>query len=223
MQGRKINPTPLDSITFGFPTYELLDSNSEVLKLSLNSPGHYTIKVDPLSNKSALYEYGFYYCDTLIEPTCLPDKLRSYFHPDFKISKDFDAVKLLAICDGAFSYGRFHRDFNISKEAANLRYLKWLKQLIEADQVYGLYWQDKLAGFIGVNENNLVLHAIAIDYRAKGFSKYWWSAVCRTLFTEGHKSIHSSISASNLAVINLYSSLGFTFKNARDVYHRWVP
>lgn len=218
-----IKPTPLDTVTFGFPTFELLDSSPESLNVSLKSAGHYTVKVCPLSDKRVLHENGFYYCDTLIEPTCLPDKLKSYFHSDFKISKDFDVVKLLAICDGAFSHGRFHRDFNISREAANLRYLKWLKQLIGAHQVYALYWQEKLAGFIGCNENNLVLHAIAIDYRARGFSKYWWSEVCKTLFAEGHKSLHSSISASNLAVVNLYSSLGFSFKNAHDVYHRWVP
>lgn len=218
-----IKPTPLDTITFGLPTYELLDSSVESLNHSLNNAGHYTVKVDPLSNKRVLHEYGFYYCDTLIEPICTPNKLRPYSHSDFKISKQFDADKLIDICDGAFIYGRFHRDFNISQDVANLRYLKWLQQLVAAHQVYALYWQDKLAGFIGCNENKLVLHAIAIDYRAKGFSKYWWSDLCIEIFAEGHKTVHSSISASNLAVLNLYGSLGFSFKTAHDVYHRWVP
>jgi len=129
----------------------------------------------------------------------------------------------MLICDGAFHYGRFHRDFNISSSLANKRYINWLDQMIDDENVYGLYWQNELAGFIAYQGNNLTLHAIGEDYRGKGFSKYWWGKVSSEILTDGNKTVRSSISATNLAALNLYASLGFSFENPKDVYHRVVP
>lgn len=218
-----IKSTPWDMAAFGMPTWELLEYSEAALQQAVQTAGHHTLKVDPLADKRLLHESGFYYCDTLIEPRCDSVRLRSVQHADASISRVIDAEAVLAICHGAFMYGRFHRDFNLSRSSADLRYDNWLKQLLEAQQVYGLYWQGTLAGFIGYSGNNLVLHALAEPYRGKGLSKYWWSAVCGELLASGHEEVKSSISASNLAVLNLYASLGFTFNNPQDVYHRLVP
>ncbi len=218
-----IKATPWDTAAFGMPTWELLEYSAAALQQAVRTPGHHTLKVDPLADKRLLHEYGFYYCDTLIEPHCGVDRLRSVQHTDASISREIEAEAALAICHGAFAYGRFHRDFNLSKAAADLRYDNWLRQLLEAQQVYGLYWQGALAGFIGHSGNNLVLHALAEPHRGKGLSKYWWSEVCGELLISGYDEVKSSISASNLAVLNLYASLGFAFNNPQDVYHRWVP
>lgn len=218
-----IKATPWDTAAFGMPTWELLEYSPAALQQAMRTPGHHTLKVDPLADKRLLHEYGFYYCDTLIEPHCGVDRLRSVQHADASISRAIDAAAVLAICHGAFMHGRFHRDFNLSKAGADLRYDNWLRQLIEAQQVYGLYWQGALAGFIGHSGNNLVLHALAEQHRGKGLSKYWWSAVCSELLTSGHDEVKSSISASNLAVLNLYASLGFTFSHPQDIYHCVVP
>lgn len=217
-----IKPTPWDQAAFAMPTWELSEYSENALQQAVNTVGHYTLKVDPLTDKRLLHEYGFYYCDTLIEPHCTAAKLRSIQHPDVSISKQIDINDALAICHGAFSHGRFHRDFNLPKSASDLRYDNWLKQLINQQHVYGLYWQGMLAGFIGYSGNCLVLHAIAEQQRGKGLSKFWWSAVCNELLATGHEEIYSSISASNLAVLNLYASLGFSFKNPQDIYHRIV-
>jgi hypothetical protein len=205
------------------PTYELLKYSEEALKQSVKTTGHHSVKVDPLSDKRLLYEYGFYYCDTLIEPICTADRLCAQTHPNARISKEFDRELLILICQGAFTYGRFHRDFNLPTLAADLRYNKWLLYLVDEQKVYGLYWQNELAGFIGYCGNSLVLHALAEDYRGKRFSKYWWSGVCLELLANGHEAIESSISVANLAALNLYVSLGFSFKDPQDVYHRIVP
>lgn len=217
-----IKSTPWDTAVFGMPTWELIDYSETALQQAMQTAGHYTVKVEPLADKRLLHEYGFYYCDTLIEPHCSVTRLRAESHPDATISKEFDIEKMLAICHGAFSHGRFHRDFNLPRNSADLRYDNWLKQLIEAHQVYGLYWQGLLAGFIGYSDNNLVLHALAEEYRGKGLSKYWWIAVCRELLINGQDKVKSSISVTNLAVFRLYASLGFSFINPRDIYHRLV-
>ena len=215
-----IKPTPWDMAAFGMPTWELLEYSEAALQHARHTAGHHTLKVDPLAEKRLLNDYGFYYCDTLIEPHCYAERLRQSHHQDIGISKLVDFNQVMLICNGAFKYGRFHRDFNLPKAAADLRYENWLKQLLEAQQVYGLLWQGALAGFIGHHANNLVLHAVAEKYRGKGLSKYWWSAVCTELFSTGHSEVKSSISTANLAVLNLYASLGFSFKNPLDVYHR---
>jgi hypothetical protein len=218
-----IKATPWDTVAFGIPTWELLEYSAVALKQAIRTPGHHSLKVDPLADKRLLHEYGFYYCDTLIEPYCKLARLRVAHHPDATISKEADAEQALAICHGAFAHGRFHRDFNLAKSAADLRYGNWLRQLLQAKNVYGLYWQGKLAGFIGYSGNGLVLHALAEQYRGKGLSKYWWSAVCCELLANGHEKIISSISATNLPVLKLYASLGFSFNNPQDIYHRLVP
>jgi len=217
-----IKPTPWDTTAFGMPTWEIFEYSEAALCLVARTPGHYTIKVDPLEDKRLLHEHGFYYCDTLIVPHCNAARLRTVLHPDATASKTVDAQQALAICHGAFAHGRFHRDFNVPKAAADVRYDDWLMQLLHARQVYGLYWHGALAGFIGHRGNNLILHAVAEQRYGTGLSKYWWSTVCGELLAEGHDEVKSSISAANLAAVNLYASLGFSFDNPRDIYHRLV-
>lgn len=216
-----IKATPWDTAAFGVPTWELCECSEAALRQASHTAGHHTVRVDPLADKRLLHEYGFYYCDTLIEPVCDASRLRGAAHPDALISRDVDAESALAICHGAFEHGRFHRDFNLDRAAADLRYDNWLEQLLREDRVYGLYWHGDLAGFIGHAQNNLVLHALDKRYRGQGLSKYWWSSVCSELMAV-HGEVKSSISAGNLAVLNLYASLGFSFRNPRDIYHRFT-
>lgn len=215
-----IKGTPFDTLAFGISSWELTEYSVAAMQQAAHMTGHQTLKVNPLADKRLLHENGFYYCDTLIEPSCNASQLRAVHHSDATISNKVDANKLLEICHGAFTHGRFHRDFNLTNAAADQRYDNWLLQLIEADHIYGLYWQGLLAGFIGYSGNKLVLHAIAKTHRGKGLSKYWWSAVCAELLTNGNEQVKSSISATNLAVFKLYASLGFSFSNPQDIYHR---
>lgn len=214
--------TPWDAAAFGLDTYELADASAGTLRVAIHTPGHHTVRVDPLASKQLLHEHGFYYCDTLLEPHCPAGKLKALTHPDAAIAKDAGWQELLAIGQGAFAHGRFHRDFNLGQACADTRYNNWLHQLYDKECVYGLFWRGDLAGFIAHSGNSLVLHAVAESHRGKGLAKYWWSAVCAELFSAGHAEVKSSISAANMAALNLYASLGFGFRNPMDVYHRLV-
>ncbi len=217
-----IKLTPWDTAALGMPAWELTEYSDEALRQAVQTAGHHTIRVDSLADNRLLHEYGFYYCDTLIEPYCNAARLRAAQHPDATISKKVDDKQAMMICHGAFEHDRFHRDFNVPKAAADLRYDNWLKQLLEAQQVYGLYWQGVLAGFICYSGNGLILHALSGEYSGKGLAKYWWSAVCTELFGTGCAEVESSISAANAAALNLYASLGFSFRNPVCIYHRLV-
>jgi len=216
----KHNPT--DSVLFAMDAFDIPVLSNPALEEVAKYRGHYTCKINPLECKKILYENDFYYCDTLLEPYCSKD---CFIYFENKLSTISDAGKLedlLRICENAFVHGRFHRDFKVNKMMADQRYSNWLKYLYDKKLTYILYYANNLAGFVAYTDNKLVLHALHSDYRGKGLAKYFWSRVCKDLFSKGHHEITSSISATNLAAINLYSSLGFKFRNALDIYHRVV-
>ena len=220
-----IKKTPWDKNILGINTFEIIASSEELLFSNINQfiknaeKGHYTIKVDPLWNTKFLSDCDFYYCDTLIQPSCYFSNFIPHYHSKIHLSQTNSLEELISICDGAFIHGRFHRDFNIDKKQADSRYNSWLSQLFNDQTVWGLMYDQKLAGFWGFSAQNILLHALKSNFRGKGMAKYFWSIACQEMFKLGHQEIISSISASNLAVLNLYRSLGFTFKNAQDVYH----
>lgn len=223
MSDQLINATPWDTAAFGMFTGELTEYSVRALDAAMSRPGHYTLKVDPLADSRLLSEYGFYYCDTQIEPWCRKGDLRlPDVSPDAALRRDADLAALTAICHGAFAHGRFHRDFNLPGASADLRYDNWLRQLHQQRCVFGLFLGSELAGFIAYAGNSLVLHAISDTHRGRGLAKHWWAMACTELFAAGHEEITSSISAANVAVLNLYASLGFRFRHPVDVYHRLV-
>jgi GNAT superfamily N-acetyltransferase len=216
-------PSPYDQAAFGMPAWELREYSAAALALADATPGLQTIKVGPLADKRALHEHGFYYTDTLLETAASAKQLRPLEIPaHVSIARAFDHEAALAICHGAFVHGRFHRDFQIDPAGADRRYDNWLRQLIAADQVFGLFAGGTLAGFIGYSGDTLVLHAVAPAFRGQGLSKYWWRLAIDALLADGRTQVTSSISAANLAVLNLYASLGFSFRHPQDIYHRIV-
>lgn len=218
-----IEPVPWDARALGAPAFELKRVTPEALALVARTPGHYTAKVDPLSSKRALHEAGFHYCDTLIEPHCGRGELVLHPRAGIAVSNDVALADLQRLCHGAFSHDRFHRDFDVPGAAADERYDHWLAQMHAAGQVYGLSLDGERVGFIALVANRMVLHALARSARGKGVAKYLWSAACAHFFGDlGLDHLESSISAANLAAVNLYASLGFRFRNPVDVYHRWV-
>jgi ribosomal protein S18 acetylase RimI-like enzyme len=218
----RIRPVPWDSAAFGLDCYEIVDPDPESVRAALARPGHYTAKVDPLADKRFLHDAGFYYCDTLIEPWCTPERLARFDHPDVAFSAEVELAPVAAICRDAFLHGRFHRDFNIDPARADRRYENWLCRLHAERRVLGLMFKGEVAGFIAHVNGALVLHALGEAHRGRGLAKYFWSAVCRHLFEQGQAELRSSISFVNIAVINLYSALGFRFRKPVDIYHRVV-
>lgn len=220
--------TPWDLKAFGFNTFEIAytsdDSFKEVVDKIFreNQKGHYTVRLDPLKSKKILHEFGFYYCDTLIEPYCSVDNLIVHQREGLYISEVVDINHLAKTVDGAFSHGRFHRDFKLNRDLADIRYDLWLRELYQLNQVFGLMFFDEIAGCWGYSGNKILLHALSEKYRGKRMAKYFWSVACQKLFEKGYPELISSISASNVAVLNLYLSLGFRFRNPVDIYHLMV-
>jgi len=215
-----LRPSPWDTAVFGVSCYEITDYRETLLAHAASTPGHYTIRVDPLCDKGLLHRYGFYYTDTLLEPVCQAGQLLFHEHSGATLAPDVALEEVSRICRTAFTHGRFHRDFNLSSAQADQRYVQWLEQLHARGTVLGLVFEGELAGFIAHDAGSLVLHALGETFRGRGLARYLWSAACRHLFNAGETEICSSVSAANLPVLNLYASLGFRFRAAVDVYHR---
>lgn len=215
-----IHESPWDQKVFGIPCYEIDGFTLETAQWAQKHPGHYTARVSPLANKKVLEQQGFYYCDTLIEPFCTQEQFVAHQDNRASLSKAVALEDLLPISNQAFTFGRFHKDFNLSKTLADQRYDDWLTQLYNEGKVIGLHFNGRLVGFIAVDNSHLVLHAMHSQFRGQGIAKFLWSAVCTELFISEISEISSSISAANLTAVNLYCSLGFKFRNAKDIYHR---
>jgi hypothetical protein len=214
--------TPWDAKVLGIDTFEILEPSEENFQQALKKPGHYTVKVDPLSSKEILHKYGFYYCDTLIVPYCRKEKLISYPHASVSLGQDASFEALIPIVPHAFMQGRFHRDFQVPNAKADERYIQWLKQLYDSRSILVLKFNNAIAGFFAHSQNKILLHALKEEFRGRGLAKYFWSAACREMFAAGLPEIQSSISPASVPALNLYVSLGFRFRNPVDVYHRLV-
>jgi ribosomal protein S18 acetylase RimI-like enzyme len=212
-----------DSAAFARDCYEITAVDEAALREAAARPGHYAIKVEPLDDKAALHRHGFYYVDTLLEPYCRREDFAGHRDARARCSRDEALDELLAICHGAFVHGRFHRDFNLPRAGADLRYDNWLRQVHAAGGAWGLRYDGALAGFVAAMGERLVLHALAPPFRGRGLAKYLWTALIDALFAQGHAEVSSSISAANLAAANLYQSLGFRWRHPVDVYHRCTP
>ncbi|HEY9705075.1 MAG TPA: GNAT family N-acetyltransferase, partial [Allocoleopsis sp.] len=216
-----IKKTPWDQRAIALDTFEILEYSENVLQ-NLTNHGHYTIKINPLESKDILHKYGFYYCDTLIEPYCKKADFIKYEKSEISINNQWELSELINICHGAFNYDRFHRDFNIDGKLADLRYDFWLQDIYQQGNVFALMYNQEIAGFFAYDKNKILLHALKSDYRGKGLAKYFWTVACEELFNMGYNEISSSISAANMAILNLYSSLGFKFRNPVDIYHKII-
>jgi ribosomal protein S18 acetylase RimI-like enzyme len=158
----------------------------------------------------------------LIEPYCRKEQLLFHSHPEITIRNTGSIEELLSISHKAYSHGRFHRDFNINKELADLRYDNWSKELFDSGKCLFLYYQEEVAGYFAVEKNKVVLHALKDKYRGRGLAKPFWSMAYRIIFESGVNEATSSISVCNEAIMNLYVSIGFRFRNPIDVYHRLI-
>lgn len=216
-----IDLIPWDKKVFGIDTYEIRHISEQILDQIKKIHGHFSVKVSPLFPKKILHDYGFYYCDSLIEPYCIRKWFIFHEHKKISISKNVTIESLTDFSRYRFTYDRFHRDFNLEKALADLRYENWLRELYKSGKCFGLLYNGEVAGFFAFDSNKIVLHALEEQYKGQGMAKYFWSVACRELFISGNSELTSSISSTNLPVLNLYISLGFKFRNPCDVYHLW--
>lgn len=215
-----LRETPWDKRNFNIDTYEVLDYSEEALRKTDALEGHFTLKVNPLESPELLLKYGFYYMDTLIEPVCQQENLTVFHKEGTSISQNYDPGEITAIADEAFMHGRFHRDFHIPDHLADLRYANWVKDLQKQDKIFALKDNDRTVGFYAYEKDKVLLLGIKKEFRKKGLAKAFTSQGCLEQFKLGYDELRTSISAANVASLNLFYALGFRLSKTIDVYHK---
>lgn len=215
-----IKPTPWDKRTFHIETYELTDATEEALQETASKEGHFTLKVDPYHNPENIIKHGFYYMDTLTEPICKKENLHTFERAGTAISQDYDPKEILQIAEETFMYGRFHLDFNIPNSLADKRYMRWVEDLIEANNVFSLLYEGETAGFYAFDKDKVLLLGIKKEFQGKGLTKSFASKGSAQQFNLGYSELYTSISPANVASLNLFISLGFKLRKTVDVYHK---
>ncbi|CEI81391.1 hypothetical protein J18TS1_22320 [Oceanobacillus oncorhynchi subsp. incaldanensis] len=216
-----LKPTPWDSRNFPLDTFQLTEYSEAALQAAADVEGHFTVKVDPLADKALLHKYGFYYADTLMEPYCYRNKFLEEEAGDVTFHENYDAADILTIAEEAFQGGRYHRDFHVPNEMADLRYRNWVKDLIDQELILAYKQDGRVKGFFAYQEENVLLLAMHKDIRGQGFAKPFTAACVKEQFERtGREQLVTSISPSNPASLNVFIDLGFRLRAGKDIYHK---
>lgn len=215
-----LRETPWDKRNFNINTYEVTSTNDEALRETDQNKGHFTIKARPLENPEPLLRHGFYYVDTLIEPVCKKEDLTLFEEDNISLSTSYSSEEILEIAAEAFMHGRFHRDFKIPDTMADKRYMNWVNDLQQNDQIIALKYENDTAGFYAFEKDKVLLLGMREEYRSRGLAKAYTSLACHEQLKSGYDELRTSISAANVASLNLFYALGFRLRNTVDVYHK---
>jgi len=130
---------------------------------------------------------------------------------------------IYAIARESFTTDRFHMDFQCPENAANMRFENWTKDLLNNNAIDFdlLEVNGELAGFMARERNHLILAGFSRKYQRSGLGDYLWLSACMAVETLGHQHADTLISLNNLPVLNLYSRLGFKFRDTQYSFHKW--
>src|SRR5699024_12510041 len=112
-------------------THKITEYNDINIKETNNNHVHITIKDNPKKNPKNFIETCFYYMDSLIEPVCKKNDFQFFENNKVSLSQDYQKKEILQIAKDTFIHGRFHRDFNVPNSLADIRYMRWVEDLME--------------------------------------------------------------------------------------------
>ena len=236
---------PWDSQIFGFPFYELDcegvppeelgEQLGDWLK-SLNKDNKFLVytKIPPGSINLArvLTRHGFYFVELVFNIYLPLSRFKQVFPGQvekFSIRKATEAElqKITDIASRAFCADRYHMDPNVSSDKAGERYAGWVRHGFDVGdslQVVEDVRTGDLMGFFlfrEIERNNVDLSLSAVDLpcQGTGVGAIMYQAVLSECKERGYDTATTDISSNNLAVVNLFSQLGFSIKNSVATYH----
>lgn len=238
------NLVPWDAEAFGFPVaqiYELEVIDSSLVMESyrefeqwMDAGGIRIVSCrlphDRLRESIFLESRGFRFIEMVLHPTI--EKLQSLniASDDLVIvpALESDLPVMRDIAERAFGYERYHVDPRLDPGLGDVRYGRWvtnslnhprqcLLKVMKGGHIVALF-------IVESGENRSVywyLTAIAPEWQGRGYGQRVWRAMLRHHQAEGQDSVMTTISARNVAVLNLYAKLGFRFLPPEMTFH-WV-
>lgn len=185
---------------------------------------------DRLKESMFLESKGFRFIEMVLHPKI--EKLQS-----LDISQDnliitpaleSDLSAMQSIAERAFGHERYHIDPRLDPRLGDLRYGRWVKnslnhsrqqllKVTDSEQIVALF-------IVEFRERKSVywhLTAISPQWQGRGYGQRVWRAMLRRHQAEGQDCVMTTISARNIAVLNLYAKLDFRFLPPEMTFH-WV-
>ncbi len=133
-----------------------------------------------------------------------------------------------SIAETAFDTGRFLLDPRLPGELSRRRYATWVRTSVDAPdhEVLTFRLDGDLVGFFIVERRPAGdaywhLTAIAPGWQGRGLGLSVWRTMLLRHRAEGVTAVETTISAHNVAAMNLYARLGFAFAAAQTTLH-WI-
>ncbi|MFL0581110.1 hypothetical protein ACH0B6_00965 [Solibacillus silvestris] len=132
---------------------------------------------------------------------------------------------LKSIVKESFLHGRFHEDPFLGADLAKNRYENWIPQLIEDTNFHIIEIKGEVAGFFNyvIKDDILDLPLSGLSKQYSGLGGYMWNDMFSYIQEkEDVKKVKIMISAANIAVLNLYTALGFKVTESLFGYHKHI-
>jgi len=132
--------------------------------------------------------------------------------------------EIIDISKETFSDDRFHMDPNCKKSVADERIRLWVElDILKDDKNFCSYIKinESLVGYILWNQKGFILGGLSKDFIGKGFGKTLYNQSILDVMDKGFQDISTNISVNNVPVLNLYSKLGFSFREPKYILHYW--
>ena len=235
---------PWDREVFGFPVVqiqdlEVIDSHGamsdyadfrawldlgQVRIVSSRLPHH------RLRESMFLEANGFRFVETVLHPTL--ENLQSLNIPQdgllIALAQESDLPLLQDMAERAFHHERYHVDPRLNPRLGDLRYGRWVRNSLgRPDQrLLKITDGDRLVALFLVesrDDRTAYWHLTAVSprWQGSGYGYRVWQSMLRYHQAEGCEGLMTTISARNVAVLNLYAKLGFRFRPPEMTFH-WV-
>jgi RimJ/RimL family protein N-acetyltransferase len=234
---------PWDAAVFGFPvaqihTLDLIDrvaatSDYDAFQRWLDAERVRIVSCrlphDRLRESMFLESHGFRFVEMVLHPRM--DNIQALDLPEDNLvvasACKSDLPALEEIAERAFSHERYHVDPRLDRKPADLRYGRWVRNSLDhpTQRLLKITVAGRLLAFFLVESRDgstyWHLTAVAPQWQGRGYGLRVWQAMLRHHQADACQQVTTTISARNVAVLNLYAKLNFRFTPPEMTFH-WV-
>lgn len=139
-----------------------------------------------------------------------------------------DLPVLIKIAESAFRNERFHVDPRLDPQIGDLRYGCWVANTLNhpSQRLLKILDNEIIVAFFIIevlDDGHVYWHLTAVspEHQGKGYGRRTWLSMLRFHKQNGYDAVSTTISARNVSVLNLYSSLNFRFLPPEMTFH-WM-
>lgn len=185
---------------------------------------------DRLRESMFLEAHGFRFVEMVLHPALEQLQAMDIPRDDLQIAlaQQSDLPALEDIAQHAFHHERYHVDPRLNPKVGDLRYRRWVANSLAHPTQRLIKIEDgqRLIGLFLVESREdrsayWHLTAVAPAWQGRGYGYRVWRAMLHYHQAGGCERLSTTISARNVAVLNLYAKLGFRFRPPEMTFH-WV-